>query len=177
MVSNSAPVVPPELPSIAAGDTITLWTFKGAYTDNPELIAKAETEIKRLLDLVGKGTYPDISLFVSVANQYELLGDGEQEYTYLSRAIKVGGSATGLPWHNLGVLMERLGALQTARVAYGKAVLVQPKLKFYHYAYLEFLTTRMKDDVATIEKEYTAAIENLGQDTDILQLYSEWKQA
>lgn len=174
-VSPSTQVVPPVLPSIAKGEVIAEWIFRGAYADNPELIKKAEAEVVRLAGLLGKGTYPDVSLYVAIANQYELLGDGKQQYDYLSRAIKTGG-ITGLPWHNLGVLMERLGATETARIAYEKSTLIQPQMKLYHYAYFEFLTTRMKNDVADIEKEYTAALSNLGQDTDILQLYSEWKQ-
>ena len=124
------------LPSIAKGDTIVSWNFKGAYIDRPDLIAKAEAEITRLSELLGKGTYPDVSLYVGIANQYELLGDGKQEYDYLVRAIKADvGATSGLPWHNLGVLMERLGALGTARVAYEQSTLLQPGMKIYHYAY------------------------------------------
>lgn len=166
----------PVLPVIAKGDSIASWTFKGAYADNPDLILKAQVEIARLSGFLGGGTYPDVSLYIGIANQYELLGDGKQQYDYLSRAIKEGG-ITGLPWHNLGVLMERLGALETARVAYERSTLIQPAIKFYHYAYFEFLTTRMKSDTVAIEKEYAAALKNLGQDADILQLYSEWKQS
>lgn len=168
----------PVLPSIAKGDRVASWDFAGAYADNPELAAKAEAEIQRLTGLIGKGTYPDASLYVGIANQYELLGDGKQEYDYLGRAITADVNATsGLPWHNLGVLMERLGALETARAAYERAARIQPQLKFYHYAYLEFLTARMKDDAADIEKEFAAATKYLGQDTDILSLYSAWKQS
>lgn len=174
---NSSPHVAPALPSIAKGDNIASWNFKGVYTDNPELVTKAKEEIKRLSDLIGKGTYTDMALYVGIANQYELLGEGSPEYDYLGRAIEAGGTASGLPWHNLGVLMERLGALETARVAYEKATLIQPEMKFYHYAYFEFLTTRMKEDAVRIEKEYAAALSNLGQDSDVLSLYSEWKQS
>jgi len=165
-----------ELVSMVKGDTIISWNFKGAYTDRSDLIAKANTEIDRLTDLIGKGTYTDTNLYVSIANQYGLMGNGEQEYKYLVRAIETGGTTTGLPWHNLGVLMERLGALQTAQVAYKQATLVQPELKQWHYAYLAFLTTRMKSDTTVIEKALAAAERNIGQDADILQLYSEWKK-
>jgi len=168
----------PDLPSIASGDTVALWDFKGAYADNPEQKAKAEAEITRLSDLVGKGAYPDVSLYVGIANQYELLGDGSLEYEYLGRAIQAGNNTSGLPWHNLGVLMERLGALETARAAYEKATLIQPQMKFYHYAYLEFLTTRMKNNAAAIEKEFAAATADLGQESaDMRSLYTEWKQS
>jgi tetratricopeptide (TPR) repeat protein len=125
-VATSSPSrVATVLPSIAKGDSVASWDFKGAYADNPELIAKANAEIARFSDLIGKGTYSDMELYVSIANQYELLGNGKQEYDYLGRAI-MSDPTSGLPWHNLGVLMERLGALKTARVAYDRAVFLQP---------------------------------------------------
>ena len=163
-------------PKIAVGDNVASWDFVGTYANDPELITKAQTEIKRLSGLIGKGTYPDVSLYVGIANQYELLGKGKQQYEYLDRAIKASGT-TGLPWHNLGVLMERLGALETARIAHKESTLIQPELKQWHYSYLEFLTTRMKENVTDIEKEFAAALKNLGQDADILRLYSEWKNS
>lgn len=172
-VSPSRPTVAP--PSIAKGDTIASWSFTGAYTNNPELIAKANAEIISLSGLLETATSSRTSLLVAVANQYELLGEGKNEYNYLSLAIAEGGEKTGLPWHNLGALMERLGALETARAAYQKATIVQPQYKQWHFAYLEFLTTRMKDNVTDVEKAFNAAFTNLGQDEDILALQSAWK--
>lgn len=162
---------------IIAGDTITLWSFVSAYANNSELVAKAYAEISRLLALIGKGTFSDMSLYVAVANQYELLGEGKQEYDYLILAVKAGGATSGLPWHNLGVLMERLGALQTARVAYETATIVQPQFKQWHFAYLEFITTRLKGDVANIEKAFAATDKYFANDTDIIQLRSEWEKS
>lgn len=176
-VNVQKPSIAHPLP-LVTGDTIASWDFTGAYSGNPDLEIKAQNEIKRISGLMGEGSFSDLSLYVGIANQYELLGNGKKQYEYLGRAIGAGGTvSSGLPWHNLGVLMERLGALKTARVAYEKATLVDPKLKFYHAAYFEFLTTRMRDDIADIEKEFAAAIANLGQDADILRLRSEWEQS
>lgn len=164
-------------PSIAKGDSIASWTFKGAYTDNPELVVKAENEIKRLSGFLAAATSSYMIIAVGIANQYELLGDGKKQYEYLERAIRADTNVTsGLPWHNLGVLMERLGALETARVAYEKSTIIQPELKQWHYAYLEFITTRLKGDVANIEKAFVAADKYFANDTDILQLRSEWQK-
>ncbi|MFA5942755.1 MAG: tetratricopeptide repeat protein [Candidatus Paceibacterota bacterium] len=162
--------------SLVGSDQVASWSFKGAYAGNPELMVKAEAEITRLSDLVGEGTYPDVTLFVGIAGQYELLGDGRQAYDYLGRAVRA-GETTALPWHNLGVLMERLGAYKTARVAYERATILQPELKAWQYAYIEFLILRMKDDTATIEKAFAAAQANLGETSDILQLRSEWEKS
>lgn len=166
----------PQMLSLAKGDAIPSWDFKGAYAGNAELAAKAGAEIDRLSGLIGKGQYPDVTLYVGIANQYDLLGDGKREYDSLASAIKA-SETLGLPWHNLGVLMARLGALRTARAAYENATLLQPELKFYHYAYLDFLTERMGDDAISIEKAFAAAAQNVGQDAYLSQLRSRWEQS
>lgn len=161
--------------SLSEGDIVASWDFKGAYSDNSELTAKAQSEIARLSELLATATSSAMILSVGVANQYELLGDGKKQYEYLERAIQT-NPENGLPWHNLGALMERLGAYKTARVAYEKSTLVQPELKFYHYAYVEFLTSRMKEDTATIEKALENAEKNIGKTPYLLELRTEWQK-
>lgn len=168
------PVTPP-LP-LVKGDSVISWDFKGAYTDNPELVAKAESEIKRLSNLLAAATSSAMILSVGIANQYELLGDGKKQYEYLERAART-NPENGLPWHNLGVLMERLGAIRTARIAYEKSTLVQPELKLYHYAYIEFLTSRTKDDTANIEKAFSFAEKNIGKTQYLIELRAEWEKS
>lgn len=114
--------------TLATGDSIASWDFAGAYTGNPELVTKAQNEITRLSGLLTIATSTAMILNVGIANQYELLGNGARQYEYLGRAIQADATA-GLPWHNLGVLMERLGALKTARTAYNEAVFLQPQFK------------------------------------------------
>lgn len=160
--------------ALADGDSIASWDFKGAYTGNQELVAKAESEIKRLSGQLETATSSAMILSIGIANQYELLGDGKNQYDYLTRAIQA-GPENGLPWHNLGVLMERLGATQTASVAYEKSTLLQPELAVYHYAYLEFLIQNMKNDTARIEKAFAAAEGNIGPKQYLAELRSQWK--
>lgn len=162
--------------ALAEGESIASWDFKGAYTGNPELILKAQNEIERLSTLLTTATSSAMILAVSIANQYELLGDGKKQYEYLERAIQT-NSGNGLPWHNLGVLLERLGAFKSARVAYEQSTLAQPEFKFYHYAYIEFLITRMKDDAVGIEKAFGAAEKNIGQTSQLLELRAQWEQS
>lgn len=162
--------------SLVEGDSIASWDFKGAYTDNPELMAKAQSEIERLSVQLAATTSSAMILSVGVANQYELIGDGKKQYEYLERAIRT-NPENGLPWHNLGVLMERLGALKTARVAYEKSTLVQPEWKFYHYAYIEFLIANMKNDTTGIEKAFTTAEKNIGKTQYLSELRAEWEKS
>lgn len=170
---------PPQHPlPLAEGDHITSWYFKGTYLDGGTLETKAREEIMRLKGFLGSGEFTDYELYASIANQYELLGNGRSAYRYLGKAIETDtANNTGLAWHNLGVLLSRLGALRTARIAYEKATLVEPQLSFYHYAYLEFLIQNMKSDTADIEEAFAAAVANLGQTSDVLDLRARWENS
>lgn len=160
--------------ALIEGDSVASWDFRGAYTDNPELITKAKNEIQRLSEQLATATSSAMILSVGIANQYELLGDGKNQYDYLGRAIQA-SPENGLPWHNLGVLMERLGALETARIAYREATVIQPQFPFYHYSYLEFLIGYMKDNTVEIEKAFTAAEKNIGKKQNFIDLRTMWQ--
>ncbi len=173
-LSKHRPVQHP-LP-ITEGDSIVSWNFKGAYTDAPELVTKAQNEIQRLSGLLSTATSSTMILSVGIANQYELLGKGKEQYDYLGRAVRA-GMENGLPWHNLGVLMERLGAFKTARTAYEKSTILQPQFSLYHFAYLEFLIRNMKSNTTIIEKAFAVAEKDLGQVPYLLTLRTEWENS
>ena len=59
-------------------DSISSWSFKGAYTGNDALIAKANADIAKLTALIGKGQYPDYDIYVGIAQDYDFLGDGQR---------------------------------------------------------------------------------------------------
>lgn len=118
--------------------TIAVWSFKGAYNERTDLIAKATADISRLTNLLGTGEYTDYTLYVSIANQYDLLGDGKNEYLYLEKAIREDATTTGLAWHNEGQLFLRLGAPALARTAFERAVAAQP-IAQYQSVLVDFL--------------------------------------
>lgn len=145
---------------LAAGEEIASWDFQGAYTGNQELEVRAEMEINRLKGLFGQEGYTDYELYVSIANQHGLLGDGKKEYDYLMRALAIDSENTGLAWHNLGKLLERLGSYQSARIAFDAMVKAQPVIQ-YQTVRLEFLRTHMPEDteaIAAAEAELRATL-------------------
>lgn len=164
---TNRPVLHP-LP-LEEGDRVVSWNFKGAYTGNSELEKKAYAEIERFSDILATTTSSKMILLVAIANEYELLGKGEEQYGYLGRAA-LEDAKNGLPWHNLGALMERLGAYSTARIAYEKSVALQPQFPLYHYAYIEFLLQNMKSDVVAIEKAFAGTKANLGETPYLFEL-------
>jgi len=132
------PSAAPAAFGVDASDTIASWDFKGAYTGNAEFAAKANAEIARLAALLGTGTYTDYTLYVSIANQYDLQGDGKNEFIYLQKALALDSDKTGLAWHNAGQLFARLGAYRTARTAFERAALAEP-VPYYQRALADFL--------------------------------------
>ena len=99
--------------------------------------------------LMGSPDFTKYELYVSIANQYELLGDGKQEFTYLNYALAIDSTKTGLAWHNMGKLLERLGAYKSARVAYDRMVQAQSTSQYIR-ARLEFLQAHMPEDTDAI---------------------------
>ncbi|MDO8742353.1 MAG: hypothetical protein Q7J45_02330 [bacterium] len=139
---------------LASEDTIASWEFKGLYKDNAELVTRAQNEIGRLEVLLEneKDDFPEYELYVSIANQYDLLGNGEKEYQYLKYALALDSQNTGLAWNNLGDLLEKLGAYHSARTAFEKGIAAQP-LPQYRQVYFEFLMKHYPGDPAiAIEK-------------------------
>lgn len=156
-------------------DTIQSWNFADAYTTNSELAEKASVEVNRLKDLVGKSKdIPDYQIYIQIAAQYELLGNGEKTYEYLNRAVAIDQFKTGLAWMNLGGLMEKLGAFNTARVAYAKAVEAQPDVIAYHIARLSFLTRHFSKDTIAVEGAFSEALAQFGDTPQILQIKAQW---
>lgn len=157
-------------------DTIASWNFSGVYAGNAELEAKARENITRLTGLLGKkdSGSTDYELYVSIANTYDLLGDGEREYKALSQALAIDSTTTGLAWNNAASLMLHLGALHTARTAYERMIAAQPQYISYQTTYLNFLTANFASDTPGIEAAFTSAREAVGGIPDILRIRALW---
>ena len=135
--------------ALAPGETVASWNFPGSYKDGGQLEASRNAIIADMKQLLNAGATNTYELNVSIANQYELLGDGQNEYTYLQKALALDSTKTGLAWHNMGKLLEKLGAYKSARVAYDHMIQVQ-LTKQYALARLEFLKAHMPEDTNAI---------------------------
>ena len=135
--------------ALVSGDAVASWNFTGSYKDGGTLEAQANAQVARLKGLLDSGTYTNYELYVSIANQYDLLGDGKNEYTYLNDALAIDSTKTGLAWHNMGTLLARLGAVKSARIAYDRMVTAQPTAQYIR-ARLEFLQAHMPEDTDAI---------------------------
>lgn len=161
---------------IAAGDSIKPWDFQGSYKDGGANEKKARDEIARLEEgLKDEATEPtDYILYVSISNQYVLLGDGKSAYNNLNYALAIDSEKTGLAWHNMGTLMERLGAVNTARIAFSRAVDAQPHIDMYQLVYLQFLVKYFSEDKELIESAFARSKEQFGDAAPTVPVMAEW---
>lgn len=162
----------PTILAIDASDTVVSWTLPSSFKDGGAIEAKARAEIERLKALLGGGSEEptDYTLYVGIAKQYELLGEGKDAYEYLNKALAIDSEKTGLAWHNMGVLMAKLGAYNTAATSYRRAVEAQPHISLFHTARLDFLMERFASDRARIESAFAEAFAALEESPSILQL-------
>ena len=129
-------IAPAHAYPLAPGDSIVSWNWKGAYQDGGADEQKTQAEIQRLSGQLGNGK--DYELYVGIASEYELLGEGHRVYEYLSRAIAKDGKR-GLAYMNMGHLMEILGAFRTARNAFDAAIAAEPGNPLYVSARTDFV--------------------------------------
>lgn len=158
---------------INSADTISSWSFKGAYTGNDTLEAQARADITHLTALLGTGQYDDYDLYNGMGNDYLLLGDGRSAYNDYNKAISIYPDK-GLVYTNVGHLMNLLGANQTAADAYAKAVHVEPSVLQYHLARLDFLTKYLPKDNAAILAALTDSSKQFGDTAPVLAIEAQW---
>jgi tetratricopeptide (TPR) repeat protein len=123
---------------IGTSDHISSWSWKGVYADGADKQASIEKQIKDLKAKVGTKDANEYDIYVGIASQYELLGDGKNAYAYLNKAIAKNPKA-GLAYMNMGHLMEGLGAFATAHAAYDAAVAAEPNNLVFQAARQNFL--------------------------------------
>ncbi len=158
-------------------DVISTWDFQGSHKDGGEFEARVTKEMEKLTAALEDDAIEptDYSIYVSMAGQYTLLGDGKNTLKYLEKALAIDSVTTSLAWHNVGVLMERLGAIHTARTAYSRAVEAQLQIDAYHVARFRFLIKHFSEDKETIDGVLNEAATEFGEDDlFVMNARAEW---
>lgn len=150
------------------------WEFNGLYA-TPELALQVEKNIANLKEKLNESGADKYDLYVSLAQQYMLIGQGEDAYKYLVRA---GDEDPGnsLAFQTMGVLLESLGAQDAAEVALKQAVVVQPQIVQNHLALIGFYV-RQNAEFSTIDAAFNYALEKSGKAVNVLKEYAQWLEA
>ena len=131
---------------VSPTDHTASWSFTGSYTGANAV--KKQAEIATLTSELGTGKYADSDIYTGIGQDYELLGDGQNAYLNYVKAAEA-DTSLGLALNDIGELMERLGAVNTARAAYQAAVAKEPTVEVYQLAYLSFLRAHDPSSAAT----------------------------
>jgi len=156
-----------------AADTIVSWSFKGAYSGNDTLVTQAKADIDKLTGLMGQGKYDDYDLYIGIANDYGLMGDGKTAYNNYDKAVRI-HPGKGLAYANLGNLFDQLGAYRTAADAYAKATAAEPRQLEYHLERLNYLVERFSADTARVSAAFADASHQFGDTASVLAIEARW---
>tara|TARA_B100000745_G_scaffold299388_1_gene250115 strand:- start:1997 stop:2584 length:588 start_codon:yes stop_codon:yes gene_type:complete len=151
-----------------------VWDFEGSYEASEELTLRAETERERLESLLGSGEFPDYDIYVGVAGQYLLLGEGKKSYEYLLTAIKE-NEARSLAYMNLGGLLGKVGAPESGKVAYEMGLDRDDNVQ-HRIQYIQHLEQYFGDDLDLVESAHTLALEEYPNSDVLNQRYESWKK-
>jgi hypothetical protein len=104
--------------------------------------------VELLQSEIGKGDYADTDLYTDMGNGYVFLGDGKDAYDAYVKAIQA-SSTNAVAYENAALLLNRVYATSTARMAFAKAVTLAPQTPFFQLAYVEFMTLVFPKDAET----------------------------
>lgn len=154
-------------------DHIASWQFKGAYTGQPPFEKKAQEDIAKQRVYLKTGKYDAYDVYIGIANDYALLGNGRAAYQNYNRAIALFPNQ-GLAYSDLGALMSELGARYTAADAYAKAETVEPAVLTYHLEQLQFLTSYFATDTPRVAAAFDDASKQFGDIAQVLAIEAQW---
>ena len=152
-------------------DTIASWTL--TINENAATKEKLQTQIKTLTGDIGTGRYPDFSIYTQIAQYYALLGNGKSAYDFYIRAAE-NDQKKGVPFSDIGNLMEELGAYHTAQNAYAKSVALQPHIEIFWLSYLRFLSAH-EATAASTKSIFAAAKKATGLAPNVLIAEANWR--
>jgi tetratricopeptide (TPR) repeat protein len=151
-----------------------IWEFRPTVNTDVEK-NKIKEDISNLEKrLEGSDTATVFDLYLSLAQKYQLLGDGKAVFENLSKAHDT-LPERALPFMNAGSVMVRLYATSSARAFFEEAVQKEPGFIFAHLALLDFY--RVYDTETSFEKKETAfkeAIAHEENDTRPMREYAGW---
>lgn len=154
------------------------WTLLQApYKDGGDIEKRANEQIAEYQKLTDSGERTKYDMDVDIAQNYELLGEGQKSYNYLMMAINEDPKET-LAYGNLGQLLRRAGALKSAKKAFELAIETGPQFNQNQYAYIEFLV-RYGNGVASkseVDNAINKALEQFPDYKPLLSLKSEWEK-
>lgn len=162
-----------EVFSLVSGER-PVWDISGIYEGNKELEARAQNEIEKLNSLRDSAEFSEYDIEIGIAQQYELLGNGERAYQHLLAAIEI-NPARSLAYSNLGVLLGKAGARESAKVSFEMALDRDDNVT-NRINYIQHLEQYFGNNLSLIESAHVSAIEKFPRSKVLQERYEGWKK-
>lgn len=156
---------------VAAGKAIA-WNYQGLIADEAGK-AKVLASIEQLGSQMKEAGADIYDLDLSIAQQYDRIGDGERAYRYLTYATVV-NPAKALAFVNMGNLFAKIGSFEPAETALLIAVEKEPQFSYTHLALTSFYRLHMPTEIEKIEQSFKYALERTGKNETVLKEYAVW---
>lgn len=163
----------PEAFSFVNGER-PVWDIEGIYEGNVDLEKRASDEIDRLEGLRNSAEFSEYDIEIGIAQNYELLGRGELAYEHILAAIEI-NPARSLAYGNLGVLLAKAQAYESAKVAYEMA-LDRDDTVTHRINYIQHLEQYFGDDLDLVESAHLSALEKFPESSVLEKRYNSWKK-
>lgn len=160
-----------QIEQVTLGKTIS-WNYQGLITDE-EGKARTRAAIEQLSAQMKEPGADIYDLDLSIAQQYDRIGDGERAYRYLTYATVV-NPAKALAFVNMGNLFAKLDSIEPAETALLIAVEKEPQFPYTHLALTSFYVLHMPSATGKIEQAFTYALERTGRNETVLKEYASW---
>lgn len=173
-VTNKQSIKKTELPGLAidSRDSITSWSTKVIAT--PDVKKQIQENIISLSSKINNSK-DNYNVFIQIAQDYELLSDGKSAYSFYTLAAKE-KPTNALAFSNIGNLMQKLGAYNTAQKAYAESVRLSPSAELYWLAYLSFLSAH--EQIAPYTPSvFAAARKATNSAPNVLIAEANWEEA
>ncbi len=158
--------------SLDTRDTIVSWELSVGNGFSKNVI---QTKIISLSEKIGKGIYPNYDIYIQIAQEYEMLGDGYNAYKFYLLATK-DKPQKALAFNNIGNLLARLGAYNSAHDAYIRATTLEPSVELYWISYLNFIALHEKTALTTATV-FTSAMKATNSATDVRIARANWEES
>jgi len=141
-------------------------------------IAMAKTKIDSFHSELKNGSKDKTKyyLYIAIAQQYELLGNGENTAVNLFLASKQENDRS-LPFFKLGDLFEKAELFNRAEEYYEKAIDTEPQIVQNHRGLLNLYIEKMSVGKSRVQSTFDDARSETGDDIDVLRMYAKWLTA
>lgn len=158
--------------ALAPGEAPAWDALDAPFLDNEQAKARGESELATIGNALAEEEVPrKYELLVGRAQYQELLGNGQAAYDDLLAAIAENPDAP-LAYHNLGILLARAKAPESAARALQIAADKAPRETLYQSSYLSHLVQSFPEDAARIDAAYAFAKQFVGDTADYWTHYA-----